>query len=335
MTDNNNSKINSSGSTIYFLTVSVIFALVNVYIIYSKKDLESLSAHRKSDVFNIIYLLIILIGLYFINVGTSKQMCLSNDIKWTTIIYITLMPWILIFGLLYLILKAFPGWVRPFSNTIGYLIVSALGVNTTIKKLLKSSHDESDKTLKLALINIEKNFSKFINEFDIKLEDFKEFTTTLVGERFTNENCNNTDKNIIELYRHVNAKFFIGKLIWYILSGLLITTITFNFILNISCSKTIDETNDEYKLLYEESKYRPIYGTKWKKNSDCSNKTNLSEGSLFLDLIQQYSNRFTDDTDDDDEIEFSRHELRYVGIMNELPQNMYIEIDGDCFIPIE
>tara|TARA_B100001093_G_C26835107_1_gene1017963 strand:- start:585 stop:1631 length:1047 start_codon:yes stop_codon:yes gene_type:complete len=326
-------------SILFFFTITAIFGILTISFIYSKSTLDSIAEVKNNNVFNLIYIGILLIGSYFININISKTLCNTNEINWSNIFFITLLPWIIIFGLLYILLEIFPGWINPFSNTIGYLIVNALGATTNIINLFKQSKTTTDKPLKEALINIEKNYSKIINEFDIDLELFKSYIDQFRKEGIVNPKVATTaealyrSEDVYKLYQHVIAKFFIGKLLWYILAGILIASISYNFILNIKCTKTLEEQKSEYEELYKKSTYVPVFGKKWKKISDKENKTDLSETSQFVDLIDKYAERFINNVDN--EVEFTKRELRFVGIMNELPQNMCIQINGEYYIPNE
>ena len=67
-----------------------------------------------------IYALILIIGEFIINMGLTSSICGNKQLAVS--LYITLVPWILIFGVLKVMLTVFPGWLSPFSNTFGYLI---------------------------------------------------------------------------------------------------------------------------------------------------------------------------------------------------------------------
>ena len=45
---------------------------------------------------------------------------------------VTLIPWVIIFGILNVLLLQFPGWKAPFSNTIGYLIANIAGAKNLL-----------------------------------------------------------------------------------------------------------------------------------------------------------------------------------------------------------
>ena len=90
----------------------------------------------------------------------------------------TLLPWLVIFFTLYIVLKIFPGWITPFSNTVGYLVISILGVEKTLTDILTNDSQEPD--LRKAIANIKHNKSNFINQMDIDTINFIEFIDELV-----------------------------------------------------------------------------------------------------------------------------------------------------------
>tara|TARA_B100001093_G_scaffold512387_1_gene582142 strand:+ start:2659 stop:3750 length:1092 start_codon:yes stop_codon:yes gene_type:complete len=329
---------NPTNTIFYFLVITSIYTVVNTYMFYSKTDSNiEVYNNNNNNILLLIYIGLLLLGTYFINITISKALCISNAINWGKILFITMLPWFLIFGVLYYILQIWPGWINPFSNTIGYLVVKILGVSDHFKKIMapteKMSGDSTDKNSSLieALNNIEKNYAMFINEFPLDLDEFNNYIDELQASKIIKDNVEEVD--ITKIYQHINAKNFIGKMVWYLLAGVLISTVSYNFILNITCEKTTEESNQEYKILQEKAEYMPIYGKKWKQVTSKDNMTNLSESSLFIDLIDKYADRFINNTDN--EIEFSKMELRYVGINQQLPQNIYIEINGNYYVAIE
>jgi hypothetical protein len=126
----------------------------------------------------IIYVCILIIGSYFINTTVSKALCNSQAVRWTDILLATLLPWIIIFFTLFIVLKIFPGWVTPFSNTVGYLVISILGVETTLTAILNNNTNVNGDLAK-AIANITHNKSNFINQIDINKTTFLNFIDEL------------------------------------------------------------------------------------------------------------------------------------------------------------
>jgi len=256
---------NPSGVLVYFLVISIIYLVYTAIQLFSSEKntttLEAINSVSNNMTVNIVYILVLIVGTYFINTNISKAMCGSREIDWLNILFITLLPWLLIFVLLYFLLETFPGWVTPFSNTIGYLVVTLLGVESKLKELLKTStttgKEESD--LVKAIANIKSNKSKFINQFDEDPDKFKEFINELQkGGLLSNtikqiESIGSAaiDKPILEIYKLVTLKHIIGKLFWYILAGILISSITYSFIINLTCNKTVEEARREYEELMD------------------------------------------------------------------------------------
>ena len=248
---------NPSSALAYFLIITIIYVFFTIFSLYSSSTIRDIDNSKSNVIYNFIYIIIILIGTYMINLNTTKAICDTNVIQWSSIFFITLLPWIIIFFVLYFILEIFPGWVKPFSNTIGYAIVDFLGASRTMQNILPKKPGE-DKELKKAINNIEKNYSKFINEIDVTENDYQSFVKRLFKEDMVDPSIGSTpeklegNKLIIELFRLVNIKHIIGKVVWYILAGILISSITYNFIINITCENTLDNIRKKQKKIIEE-----------------------------------------------------------------------------------
>jgi len=246
--------IPSPGSTlIFFLLSTLCFLFFTVFTINQAKDIESINNAKDNNTINSIYLLIIIVGSYFLNVHNSRIICAQN-IEWTYILTVTLVPWLIIFVLLYFVLKLFPGWVSPFSNTVGYAFVSMLGITSILDKLLTKIEKEkqgaqSDELIK-AINNINNNRSKFINQFDINLINFDSFTQQLSNSGIISpdDRANVTsDLNVITLYKLLTIKYVIGLIVWYILAGILISSISYNYSIGISCEKSVEQIIADYE----------------------------------------------------------------------------------------
>ena len=233
---------------IYFILVSIGFLIFTVFTINKSRDIVSINNSKDSNVINFIYILFIIIGSYFLNVHNSRMIC-DQSIEWNYILIVTVMPWLIIFVLLYFILKLFPGWVSPFSNTIGYMFVSMLGVTGTLEKLMaKDTNVEEKPDLVKAINTIKNNKSKFINQIDINLSNFEAFISELRQTNIIEYSGDSAEnKDIITLYKLITIKHVIGKIVWYILAGILISSISYNYIIGISCEKSVDQIIKDYE----------------------------------------------------------------------------------------
>ena len=119
----------------FFFIVTAIYCIINIFIGGGNT--------MQKIIMKACYIIIVVIGEYFINLNLSYQMC--KVYQWQTILFITIVPWLLIFGVMHLFLTMFPGWLSPFSNTFGYLVVKLMGLPELMKLI------------------------KFLNNFPIKL----------------------------------------------------------------------------------------------------------------------------------------------------------------------
>lgn len=320
---------------LYFFFITIIYGFITINSIINSTSIDIIAENKNNVITDIIYVSILLIGTIYMNVKISKTICNTTNVNWGDIFLITFLPWLIIFGLIYLLLEVFPGWVKPFSNTIGYFITNALGTKETIINIIKKIDDTPDDSLKRALININMNMTKFINEIDIDKHDFIKFIKQLQTEGFTKGKIESDDifknSDVIKLYSLVVTKYTIGKLIWYILAGLLISSITYNSIITTSCNKSIDEYKTEYSNIYVNDK-KVIYGNVWQKIDISETKNRRYANDTYFKLIRMYSERFNKNN-----VSFSTDELNRAGIIYEIPNDIYITIknNNDVYIPTD
>lgn len=312
----------------YFFIVTIFYGFFIINNVLNSKTMDNISEKSNNVLYDIIYILILLTGTIYLNVNISKIVCNSNKIKWGDIFLLTIIPWIIIFGLIYFLLELFPGWIKPFSNTIGYFIVNSLGASVKLEKILKDPNDENDKTLKQALINIDINKTKFINEMNDDKTQYTNLINQLVKEKFTNNDINKDSEDVISLFSMIVTKNLIGKYVWYILSGMLIASITYNNVINITCEKTISETKQEYDDIYTNNTLT-LYGTTWNNVTEQRIANLEDKTNEFNRLINTYYDKFKDNND----VTFTSDELRRVGIIYQLENDIYIKVNNRYFIP--
>lgn len=256
---------NVGSSVSYFIVITLVYIIFKISIITNSKNYYDLN-NKENTTYLISYILLILIGNYILNNQLIKQTCNSSTIDWFSVFYITFIPWLFIFGTLYAILILFDNWLKPFSNTIGYFIVKLLGAKDIINNIISDVNDldtKDDKHLiAQAIINVKQNPMKIINEMSSDISEFlrfiKELSTANIIKKELKGKIDNIsqegdEKNeILELLKLINIKDEIGKLVWFILSGLLISTITYNHIINIECSKSLSDIKKEYNEYIED-----------------------------------------------------------------------------------
>lgn len=226
-------------SITYFFVISLGYLFLQIFAIVRSDELEIVNNVKTNKLYLISYCLLILLGSFFINFNISKSICPNNTIDIYTILLNTLFPWLFIFGSIYGILLVFDTWHRPFSNTLGYLIIKILQVEKIFLKLLndnKSSSGDSDELIK-AIVNMETNKSIFINELDEDPELYREFMSQLRNAKIIASNSDQ-NPNETELFKLVVIKNSIGRFVWFFLAGIVISTITYNNMINSSCNET-------------------------------------------------------------------------------------------------
>jgi hypothetical protein len=280
-------QLNPAHSLIYFLLVTVLYGLLMIYGIQgvdnaSVTALQTIDESRSNGMYTLVYILLILGGMFFTNLQIHRGLCNNgNDIKYLDVFISTLMPWLIVFSLLYFILELFDGWVKPFSNTIGYSIVNMLGLKSRLNKILSDDTPNVDKTVSdniaTVIRKINTNKTMFINELDHKLTN-KDGTEELGFEAFMQKMNDskllkftiveiNTHNDIIELFKLVNIKFMIGKLVWYLLAGSLVASISYNYIINIKCETSLRKAAQDYDALYDAPSNDIIEGKRWRKHT--------------------------------------------------------------------
>jgi hypothetical protein len=185
--------------------------------------------------------------------------------QWQNVLTITIIPWLLIFGVLQLFLSMFTGWLSPFSNTFGYLVTKLMGLPELMKNDILSGPIEGDETATRALLNVTSDQSLLINQMypDPVITDGKDpitkrpikirpiFDATwnkLEKSKIFKTITNPSDKIDIKdkLYHFVEMKHTISEFIWNLLTGFLVTSVSYNYIINMGCKKSVKDMENRY-----------------------------------------------------------------------------------------
>ena len=232
---------NPTFSILIFLTLT-IFYFVTKYILLSKKIGATFIS-----VLLYCYLGLVIISQLFSNLQLTKSLCGSS--QWSTAVIVTLLPWTIIFGLLTIILSVFPGWLIPFSNTIGYGITKLAGLNDTLVNIFKPEDKTGNKELSKALAKIYSDKSLLINE--IGITNFESMWNSFKSGGLLNDSVTANDKN--DLLNFIYMKTTISEFIWFLLVGLLTLTTSYNFIIQTSCSTSVQALRERQKDFDEEN----------------------------------------------------------------------------------
>ena len=203
-----------------------------------------------------VYLLLLIIGQFFLNLNLTETMCGVR--QWQTALSVTCIPWFLIFGVLNLFLYLFPDWLTPFSNTFGYFFAKIMGVSDFLDTILRDKFSENakldgnTKVMAEALDHIYSDKSLLINEIKDADKDVDSFFQKMGGlfKPGVQNNINNVDK----LKYFVNVKHAVAEYVWYMLAGALVTSITYNYVVNLSCSQSIEDMEARRKKYQNEQR---------------------------------------------------------------------------------
>jgi hypothetical protein len=229
----------SASSFWYFVIITLVYTFIKIHI----KDQNPMM----NIVWGAIYLCLIIIVEIFINLNLTNLICGSKDFGYA--FSITAVPWLIIFGVLNILLVAFPGWLTPFSNTFGYFFAKLGGIRKTFEKILKplpeikNDSSSDDRVEAKTLANIYNDNSLLLNE--ITEDNFEEFWANSIKTKLIKEP--ETLPVVVEgkkeLLHFVKMKKTWAECIWYILTGGLVTSVTYNYIVNSGCETSLAEQN--------------------------------------------------------------------------------------------
>ena len=218
-----------------------IFVYIGLTAVYF--TMKYMMPERATALF-VIYFILILVSQFILNIYLAKQLCNSPSNVGTAAVA-TIVPWILIFGLLNLLLTMFPGWLAAFSNTIGYAVASIVGVSSLFtEKLLNVGNPPNKDALKV-IQNILSDPSTIINT--LNNENVLKFWNDSIEVQLFKNNLEAIDIDakgydnsplFYELKKYIMLKNLVSYFIWYLLTGILITSISYNYMLTVPCVQT-------------------------------------------------------------------------------------------------
>ena len=206
---------------------------------------------KTNMVYTLIYVILIAIINAMFNIKNANIIC-QNTSKGGAAAWYSLLPMLLIFGMLASLLIVMPSWKQPFSNTLGYALVSLPWINIT------SSMDKLFNGVRSSLLTkIYEDKSLLINEmtpenFNIFME--KTGSALNTGNLITRNEMSRIAG--VSLFNAVVLKDMISQWCWYILTGILVILVTSNIIMDINCdssSGVMSEYNKSIESAYEKT----------------------------------------------------------------------------------
>jgi len=222
-------------------SIGVFFAITSVYFIIKymwdntpKKDL----------IYFVIYILLLLISNYFLNLYLTTLLCGTAQIKKS--LTLTLFPWIIIFGLLQVALTLYPGWLIPFSNTIGYGIAKIAGLSQKFSTVVKSPENApKGSSIRNILDTIYNDKSLLINEIPNSNLGFDIWWKESLAGGLIKKDAKLDDK--LALRKLIKLKNIVSEFLWFTLTGLLTISASYNFIIKSSCEQSVSQMEDKHK----------------------------------------------------------------------------------------
>jgi len=244
------SEVNPTFAIIWFISSSIIYGFFKYFMgfidvknlgedkisDYLQNTKQNNNIKTNSDMLLYGFLFFIIISEFFINLSLTRTLC-DGSPQFYIATFSTIIPWTLMFTTIIALLRLFPGWLAPFSNTIGYGAAIIMGVTELFNMLIKSNLEGLGPEAKKAITHITSDRSILINEISIEnIDDFWKNMNSIFNT--------GVSKNIdlkLQLFNIVRAKTIISEVIWFILTGLLIISMSFNYIINSNCEKKLDD----------------------------------------------------------------------------------------------
>jgi hypothetical protein len=219
-----------------------------------------------------IYVLLVIIIQFMVNSSIITTSCggnISENMGAAGVL--TFLPWILIFGVLILILTIYPGFKSAFSDVVGYYYVAGsatkllteLLVNKDIEtKITEDPNMTPEKRLALesaadTIIKICGNTSILINQIvPSNFEQYWGILKPLMKDKYQIDGPE-SDKMKNDLFELVITRDNIGESMWYMYTGLLLTSIVQLKITTRGCasnSKTMEANYQKFLDQEKESK---------------------------------------------------------------------------------
>jgi hypothetical protein len=186
----------------------------------------------------------------------------------------TVLPWFLVLGVLKSALVVFPGWLIPFSNTFGFMVVSAVtdlkdvfnailtpqfdlapeaqkgggGADAAVNSADVPNDDVKNKRdIGRALEQIYTDQSIILNE--LNLDNLDRFWDSFKESRLIRPSAKVED--LEKIRKFLMMKTIVGEFVWLVLCGLLVVSISYNYLLNMGCTFTPEQQKIRAQVLKE------------------------------------------------------------------------------------
>jgi hypothetical protein len=242
------------------------FVIITAFYFFIKPTMTIADSNtNKSRLYLGIYFLAVLLVQFGLNVWVVNSRCGGDNIG-TAAVY-TLGPWVLIFGVMLVVLMIYPSFKTAFSDVVGYFAVSS-SANTLLNQILinkpiqqaidqgtsNGSLQDKKATENAAdlIIKIMGNTSVLINQ--LTPTNFEEYWGLLKPLMKPNVFENGELKE--QLFGLVQYRDKIGEFMWYLYTGVLLTSIVQMKIVTTGCSSSPEAMKKKHQVFLEEEKKR-------------------------------------------------------------------------------
>ena len=236
------------------LAIHGIFYLIYFIVKLSMSKIDSYESSMKLPKFSMdkillpILLFASIIIQFFINSKNLVEYCGNNNSN--TPIAMAFTSFFLILGGIMILLKLYPGWKAPFSNTFGYLLAplmvgeSSQNITFEVSDLLKKKSSNNNEDLKM-IDKLTTDNSLLIN--DISPEIFDKYVDTLKFPQ-------NSNTILGKLYNIIFAKDLLSTAIWYGLAITFAVVLNMNAVYNEQCQRNEEKLQKIMREIEEENK---------------------------------------------------------------------------------
>ena len=165
-----------------------------------------------------VFLLLVLVVMYLMNVEVMKKRCGASDVS--VVARATFVPWIVLLGGIMAVLHAMPGWKQPFSNTFGYLVVLIGGGKQKLRDMLQTGTTPSLKFIEDDPWSLLVNFST------------STFEATLAALR---RDSPIAEDKVAAFKKIVLLKDLMAELVWFMLVGSVAITLSYTTMTGYKC----------------------------------------------------------------------------------------------------
>ena len=221
-----------------------------------------------------VYFVLVMVLQFIVNASIISSTCGGNITENMGAAGVfTFLPWTLIFGILILILISYPGFKSAFSDVVGYYWVSAsankiiteLLVNPDVQNKIDSADTKTPQQKEAlqsaadAIIKICGNTAILINQIvPSNFESYWGMLTPLMKEKYQTVNQETANQETIDiknkLFDLVVTRDNVGESLWYIYTGILLTSIVQLKITTRGCVNNPKTMEQNYQKFLEKEK---------------------------------------------------------------------------------